>query len=93
VAGLPLGSTELLRPTAMINVLGQPSIPQSVLATHDVTSHWYGKTAKPGRKMGHINVSADNLHQLGERLAALAEILPEEDYPGVANTSTQLILN
>ncbi len=43
--------------------------------------------------MGHINVSANNLHQLGERLAALAEILPEHDYPGVAATSTQLILN
>ncbi|PRD18670.1 UNVERIFIED_CONTAM: purK [Trichonephila clavipes] len=93
VAGLPLGSTACLRPTAMINVLGQPSIPHSVLATQDVTSHWYGKTAKPGRKMGHINVSADNLHQLGERLAALAEILPEQEYPGVADTSTQLILN
>ncbi|WP_404340122.1 5-(carboxyamino)imidazole ribonucleotide synthase [Pseudoalteromonas mariniglutinosa] len=93
VAGLPLGNTDLLRPTAMINVLGQAAIPSQVLATRDVTSHWYGKTAKPGRKMGHINVSANTLHSLGERLAELAETLPEQDYPGVAQTSTALILN
>jgi len=93
VAGLPLGNTTLQRVTAMINVLGQNNIPKSVLATTDVTSHWYGKTAKPGRKMGHINVSAANLHELGERLAELAEVLPENDYPGVLETSRALILN
>ncbi|MGO2011250.1 MAG: 5-(carboxyamino)imidazole ribonucleotide synthase [Pseudoalteromonas sp.] len=93
VAGLPLGNTELQRVSAMINVLGQSSIPVNVLTTPDVTSHWYGKVAKPGRKMGHINVSANNLHQLGERLAEMAEILLEKDYPGVAATSKALTLN
>ncbi|TMP35994.1 5-(carboxyamino)imidazole ribonucleotide synthase [Pseudoalteromonas rubra] len=93
VTGLPTGDTSLLRPTAMINVLGQDGIPTEVLSISGVTSHWYGKTAKPGRKMGHINVSANSLHQLGERLAELAEILPEADYPGIAQTSHALILN
>ncbi|MEM5551792.1 5-(carboxyamino)imidazole ribonucleotide synthase [Pseudoalteromonas neustonica] len=93
VAGLPLGNTQLQRVTAMINVLGQAAIPTQVLSVPDVTSHWYGKTAKPGRKMGHINVSAATLHELGERLAELSEHLPEEDYPGVLATSTALILN
>ncbi|NMR24203.1 5-(carboxyamino)imidazole ribonucleotide synthase [Pseudoalteromonas sp. NEC-BIFX-2020_015] len=93
VAGLPLGNTQLQRVTAMINVLGQAAIPTQVLSVPDVTSHWYGKTAKPGRKMGHINVSAATLHELGERLAELSEHLPEEDYPGVLTTSTALILN
>ncbi|MDB2356325.1 ATP-grasp domain-containing protein, partial [Pseudoalteromonas sp.] len=93
VAGLPLGNTKLKQISAMINVLGQSSIPASVLNIADVTSHWYGKTAKPGRKMGHINVSASSLHELGERLAELAEILPESDYPGIIETSAALILN
>lgn len=93
VAGLPLGNTELKQVSAMINVLGQSSIPVSVLSIADVTSHWYGKTAKPGRKMGHINVSASSLHELGERLADLADILPEGDYPGIIETSAALILN
>ncbi len=93
VAGLPLGNTELKHATAMINVLGQASIPTAVLEVTDVTSHWYGKTVKPGRKMGHINVSAQSLHQLGERLAELSECLPEQAYPGILATSTSLILN
>ncbi|KZN30106.1 phosphoribosylaminoimidazole carboxylase [Pseudoalteromonas luteoviolacea S2607] len=93
ITGLPTGSTSLIRPTAMINVLGQESIPHTVLSVPGCSSHWYGKQAKPGRKMGHINVSADNLHQLGERLAELADMLPEDDYPGVLDTSHALILN
>ncbi|MBQ4863605.1 5-(carboxyamino)imidazole ribonucleotide synthase [Pseudoalteromonas sp. MMG013] len=93
ISGLPLGSTSLIRPTAMINVLGQQSIPGTVLTVDGVTSHWYGKTAKPGRKMGHINVSANSLHELGEKLGELAEFLPEEYYPGVLATGHQLILN
>ena len=91
VAGLPLGSTQIKQPTAMINVLGQAQIPTDVLKTADVTSHWYGKSVKPGRKMGHINVSADNLQQLGERLGELAMCLPEQDYPGVLATSKSLL--
>ncbi|KAF7771496.1 5-(carboxyamino)imidazole ribonucleotide synthase [Pseudoalteromonas citrea] len=93
IAGMPLGSTQLLRPTAMINVLGQSNIPHSVLSISDTTSHWYGKEAKAGRKMGHINVSANSLHGLGEKLGELADILPEESYPGVLATGQQLILN
>lgn len=93
VAGLPLGSTQLKQVSAMINVLGQSAIPRDVLKVSDVTSHWYGKTPKPGRKMGHINVSASSLHELGERLAELAEYLPEDQYPGILATATSLILN
>tara|TARA_Y100000034_G_scaffold84372_1_gene100985 strand:+ start:275 stop:1414 length:1140 start_codon:yes stop_codon:yes gene_type:complete len=90
VTGLPLGSTVLNRPTAMINVLGQANIPSDILSVADTTSHWYGKSAKPGRKMGHINVSANSLSELGNKLAELAKVLPEQDYPGVQATAEQL---
>ncbi len=60
VCGLPLGSTELLRPAAMANLLGdvwtghEPNW-QSALAHPDVKLHLYGKLApRPGRKMGHL---------------------------------------
>ena len=91
VAGLPLGNTQIKQPTAMINVLGQEKIPNEVLKTADVTSHWYGKGVKPGRKMGHINVSGESLQQLGNRLAELTSCLPEQDYPGVLATSKSLL--
>lgn len=91
VAGLPLGTTEALGPSAMINVLGQPDIPADVLSVSNVTSHWYGKTQRPGRKMGHINVVAGSEEALGEKLMALAAFLSEEDYPGVARRGRELV--
>ncbi|MBH0056338.1 5-(carboxyamino)imidazole ribonucleotide synthase [Pseudoalteromonas sp. SWXJZ94C] len=93
VAGLPLGNTELKQITAMINVLGQPSIPADVLKFADVTSHWYGKAPKPGRKMGHINVSADSMNDLADKVGELTEYLPEEQYPGLLKAAANLILH
>lgn len=91
VAGLPLGSTRMIGPSAMINVLGLPNIPSEVLSTSSVTSHWYGKEVRAGRKMGHINIVANTAVELGEKLAELANVLPETDYPGVANRAALLI--
>ena len=90
IAGLPLGSTEAIGPSAMINVLGQPDIPTEVLSVANVTSHWYGKTWRPGRKMGHINLVAESEEALGEKLVALSGFLPEDDYPGVARRGRDL---
>ena len=61
VCGLPLGSTELLRPAAMANLLGDLWKPgeaprwHGALSMPEVKLHLYGKTeARPGRKMGHL---------------------------------------
>ena len=58
--GLPLGSTELLRPAAMANLMGdlwdngEPNWTRA-LALPGVKLHLYGKmSARPGRKMGHL---------------------------------------
>jgi 5-(carboxyamino)imidazole ribonucleotide synthase len=64
VCGLPLGSTEFLRPAAMANLLGDiwnDGEPDWVAAISDphVKLHLYGKAeARPGRKMGHITALA-----------------------------------
>ena len=64
VCGLPLGSTEGLRPAAMANLLGdlwQDGEPDwsAVCASPGVSLHLYGKTeARPGRKMGHLTALA-----------------------------------
>ncbi|WP_028774377.1 5-(carboxyamino)imidazole ribonucleotide synthase [Shewanella waksmanii] len=91
VAGLPLGCTKAQKPSVMINVLGQANIPTQVLNIDDVKSHWYGKSQRAGRKMGHINVSAPSNAALGGKLQQLAEILPEQDYPGVAAMAERLL--
>lgn len=64
VCGLPLGSTELLRPAAMANLLGdlwthgEPDW-AAALAHPDVKLHLYGKLdPRKGRKMGHMTALA-----------------------------------
>jgi 5-(carboxyamino)imidazole ribonucleotide synthase len=68
VCGLPLGSTEMLRPAAMANLLGEIWLGETwagkpnwhdVLALPDVKLHLYGKSEpRPGRKMGHLTATA-----------------------------------
>lgn len=65
VSGLGPGSTKQLRPAVMLNLLGdlwQNGEPdwQALLAFSDAKLHLYGKhEARPGRKMGHLTVTAD----------------------------------
>ncbi len=64
VCGLPLGSTQLLCPAAMANLLGdiwKSREPDWIAAcAHPVVKlHLYGKLApRPGRKMGHLTALA-----------------------------------
>ena len=66
LCGQPLGSTELLSPVAMVNLLGdiwQSGVPDysTVFAKPGCHLHLYGKSeARPGRKMGHINCLDDD---------------------------------
>lgn len=83
ICGLPLGSTELLRPAAMANLLGdgwqhgEPDWARACSAPH-VKLHLYGKTeARPGRKMGHLTALAGDVATARrEVLAARASLWP-----------------
>jgi 5-(carboxyamino)imidazole ribonucleotide synthase len=82
VCGLPLGSTDLLRPAAMANLLGDlwhppdgsgPREPDwtRVLAHPEVKLHLYGKAeARPGRKMGHLTALAETPQRAAEIVLA-----------------------
>ncbi|KGY11514.1 phosphoribosylaminoimidazole carboxylase [Vibrio tubiashii] len=83
VCDLPLGSTKLIRETSMINVLGEDTLPQALLAMDGVHIHWYGKDKRAGRKMGHINVCGDYSGELQRKLCALADVLDKEAFPAV----------
>jgi 5-(carboxyamino)imidazole ribonucleotide synthase len=67
VCGLPLGATAPLRPTAMVNLLGdrwsrgEPNW-AAALAVPNVHLHLYGKhEPRPGRKMGHLTAVGDTV--------------------------------
>jgi 5-(carboxyamino)imidazole ribonucleotide synthase len=56
ILGLPLGSTAARGHSAMVNIIGRMP-PRTVLLTAgDVHLHDYGKTPRPGRKLGHCTV-------------------------------------
>jgi 5-(carboxyamino)imidazole ribonucleotide synthase len=77
ILDLPLGTTKMLKPSALLNVLGpvgQEGVPvyeglEKLLAMDGVKPHLYGKPlTKPHRKLGHITILADELSQLEEKV-------------------------
>ncbi len=56
VCGMPLGSTRALGATAMINFLGLMPPRERLLAVEGLAYHDYGKTPRPGRKLGHCTI-------------------------------------
>ncbi|MGF1717237.1 5-(carboxyamino)imidazole ribonucleotide synthase [Photobacterium chitinilyticum] len=83
VCGMPLGDTSLLRPTAMVNILGEDTLPNTIMALPQCHIHWYGKEKRPGRKMGHINVCANSTADLKTTLDELADHLDPIAFPAV----------
>ena len=75
VCGLPLGDASLLRPAAMVNLMGEDAgtglgVPgvADALAVPGTALHLYGKaSARPGRKMGHLTALGDTADQAAER--------------------------
>lgn len=90
VCGLPLGSTALVRPTVMVNILGTDHVDPAVLSLPSCHLHWYGKSKRAGRKMGHINICGNDNRELAARFQALAALLPAADFAEVQAMADQL---
>jgi 5-(carboxyamino)imidazole ribonucleotide synthase len=78
----PLGATDPVAPvTVMVNVLGGAAtdlvgaLPGVLRSDPGVKVHLYGKTARPGRKLGHVTVVGDDLSDVRARARAAAERL------------------
>jgi 5-(carboxyamino)imidazole ribonucleotide synthase len=89
VCGLPLGSTELLRPAAMANLLGdiwsdgEPDW-RAALSIPEIKLHLYGKAeARLGRKMGHLVAFGSDPAEAAQRVRlARARLQPGEEKAG-----------
>lgn len=83
VCGMPLGSTRLLTPVVMLNLLGdmwpaEETAPdwQPVFADGESSLHLYGKRhARGRRKMGHVNVIGESIESCLERAEKLKATL------------------
>lgn len=84
VTNLPLGSTKLISPSVMVNLLGEegyegePFIEgiHDALEIPELSFHFYGKSyTKPFRKMGHITVLDDDIDKALEKAMRAKDIL------------------
>ena len=72
IAGQPLGRPDDVACTAMINLVGRLPDVDRVLAVEGAHLHLYGKSERPGRKIGHVTVRA---RDEAEREAKIAAVL------------------
>jgi len=68
VMGLPLGDTSTRGCSAMLNWIGELPECRAALGVSGLHWHDYGKSARPGGKVGHATVRADSPLQLADAL-------------------------
>ncbi len=69
ICGLPLGDTSALGQVAMINLIGELPDSNAILAIPGAHLHLYGKAPRPGRKIGHVTIQAEDAATLQATLA------------------------
>ncbi len=67
VANMPIGSTAPRGISAMINIVGRAPRSRDILAIPGAHLHLYGKSERPGRKLGHVTITADDQSTLEDR--------------------------
>ncbi|MEQ6167339.1 5-(carboxyamino)imidazole ribonucleotide synthase [Ekhidna sp. MALMAid0563] len=84
ILNLPLGSTALVTPAAMVNLLGEDGFTgnaryegmETCMAMKGVYVHLYGKKlTKPFRKMGHVTITDDSIESLKVKARKVKETL------------------
>src|SRR5438132_10363698 len=80
VLGLPLGSTGPAGHCAMLNLIGDLPDSSEVLAVPDAHLHLYGKSPRPGRKLGHVTLRAASPERLALRLSELPAFFRRPDF-------------
>ncbi len=84
ILGLPLGKTDILSPSVMVNLLGEKSFEgpvayqsmEEVLKMPGVHVHLYGKKfTRPFRKMGHVTVLGSTITEAKEKATIVKKLL------------------
>lgn len=84
ILNLPLGSTDIIYPSVMVNILGEEGFEgeaiyeklEEILQLPGTYVHLYGKKiTKPFRKMGHVTVLNSNLDQAKRQAKMIKQLL------------------
>ena len=76
VTGLPLAAPRVPGPAAMVNIIGEPPDPAAVAALPLAHLHLYDKSPRPGRKLGHVNITGRDTSEVAEGIARVCRVLP-----------------
>ncbi len=79
---LPTPELQVFAPSVMVNLIGTEHNAQW-LNTPFSQLHWYGKEVRPGRKVGHINLTHTDKVVLIAQLNKLRNELPEDYQSGL----------
>ncbi len=85
ITGLPLGETDMAAHSLMFNWIGDMPDRNQVMAIPGVHWHDYGKSPRPGRKIGHATLTAGSMETLKTNALRLAQIAGGE-FPSLLRT-------
>ncbi|WP_075180530.1 5-(carboxyamino)imidazole ribonucleotide synthase [Pantoea sp. 1.19] len=83
ILDLPLPTPVVNRPAVMVNLIGT-AVNHAWLEEPLVNLHWYEKDVRPGRKVGHLNLSDTCPQRLTAALNGLLPQLPEAYASGIS---------
>ena len=86
---LPLPSQQIYHPTLMLNLIGCEFEP-GWLEVPGLQCHWYGKTPRPGRKVGHININLSDLESASVCASKLQPLLDGQHQKMLAEALKQI---
>ena len=87
ILGYPLGDTRPIGHSAMINLIGVVPPRENLLQFPQAHLHLYGKSSRPGRKLGHVTVRAESereVRKIAEKIRAELRAMTKENKPQTA---------
>jgi 5-(carboxyamino)imidazole ribonucleotide synthase len=75
VCGMPLGDPGAREFAGMVNMIGAVPPISHLLSLSRAKSHLYGKEARPGRKLGHVNVAAETPEERDALVAMVRAVI------------------
>ncbi len=75
VTGAPIGGTEAFGACGMVNLIGGMPAASDLLSVPGAHLHLYGKEARRGRKIGHVNVCAPRAEVREAQMRVLAGLV------------------
>ncbi len=78
VSGWPLGDSSLECPAGMVNLIGALPDASAILGVPFSSLHLYDKAPRPGRKLGHVTLTAPTIHEIALGINTILGMLPPD---------------